>query len=91
MRDKESDHGFTFDHVFQPNCSQEEVYSAVGHEVVEAAFEGFNGTVFAYGQTSSGKTHTCIGPDCSDSSTRGILPRMIGHLFQRIKEEPSYI
>jgi chromosomal replication initiation ATPase DnaA len=66
MRDKELDHRFSFDKVFQGGCSQEEVYSRVGHEVVESAFEGFNGTVFAYGQTSSGKTHTCIGPDYID-------------------------
>lgn len=60
------DHRFAFDHVFQDQATQEEIYASVGHDVVEAAFEGFNGTVFAYGQTSSGKTHTCIGPDYTD-------------------------
>jgi hypothetical protein len=35
-------------------------------DVVDFAFEGFNGTIFAYGQTSSGKTFTCIGPDYKD-------------------------
>lgn len=91
MKDNEADHRFSFDHVFQPEATQQEVYESVGHEVVESAFEGFNGTLFAYGQTSSGKTHTCIGPDYVDPQQKGILPRMIGHIYDRIKQEPSYI
>ena len=58
---------------------------------MEEAFNGFNGTVFAYGQTSSGKTHTCIGPDFSDPTHMGILPRMIEHLFEKIQEAPPSI
>lgn len=91
MKDNDPDHRFSFDHIFQPNSTQEEVYNSVGYEVVESAFEGFNGTVFAYGQTSSGKTHTCIGPDYVDKEKRGILPRMVGHIYDKIKQGPSYI
>lgn len=49
--------------------------------------EGFNGTVFAYGQTSSGKTHTMIGPpnaDITDAGERGMIPRMVSHIFQEM-------
>ena len=46
--------------------------------------EGFNGTVFAYGQTSSGKTHTMMGPNFTDEAERGMIPRMVGHIFEEI-------
>ena len=59
--------------------------------MVEAAFEGFNGTIFAYGQTASGKTHTCIGPDYEDGDAQGILPRLINHTFDKILQQPPYI
>jgi kinesin family protein 5 len=47
--------------------------------------EGFNGTIFAYGQTSSGKTHTMTGPSIEDVQTQGIIPRMVRHVFNRIE------
>jgi kinesin family protein 5 len=43
--------------------------------------EGFNGTVFAYGLTSSGKTHTMTGPDIFDLQNRGVIPRMVSYVF----------
>ncbi len=51
--------------------------------MVENAFSGINGTVFCYGQTSSGKTFTCIGKDFRDNQDRGILPRMIDQILAR--------
>jgi kinesin family protein 5 len=47
--------------------------------------EGFNGTIFAYGQTSSGKTHTMQGPDIEDMEMQGIIPRMVRTVFNRIE------
>ena len=91
MRDKEPDHRFSFDHVFNTDTTQDQVYQSVGKEVVDEAFQGFNGTVFAYGQTSSGKTHTCIGPHGAGPEEQGILPRMINHLFEKIQAAPSFI
>ena len=44
---------------------------------MKKSFEGINGTIFCYGQTSSGKTYTCIGPDFKDGEKRGIVPRII--------------
>ena len=82
-------HKFTFDRVFDMKSRQEDVYDFAAKPVVESIFffvssfliyqwgigvlEGFNGTIFAYGQTSSGKTHTMLGPDIDSSLNRGIL------------------
>ena len=51
--------------------------------------EGFNGTVFAYGQTSSGKTHTMSGSDMYNEEERGVIPRMVTHVFNKIQNSPS--
>lgn len=40
---------FTFDHVFKPNTTQEEVFQVIGKETIEDIMEGYNGTIFAYG------------------------------------------
>ena len=53
--------------------------------------EGFNGTVFAYGQTSSGKTHTMLGSNIADPEHRGMIPRMVSHVFDEILSAPSEI
>ena len=50
--------------------------------------EGFNGTVFAYGQTSSGKTHTMLGQNIADPEQRGMIPRMVSHVFDQILAAP---
>jgi hypothetical protein len=65
-RDRESELRFSFDQVFSPTTEQHQIFDKVGQPIVSAAFEGINGTIFAYGQTSSGKTFTCVGPDCED-------------------------
>jgi centromeric protein E len=49
---------YAFDKVFGPQSTTPEVYDVAAKPVVKAAMEGVNGTVFAYGVTSSGKTHT---------------------------------
>ena len=52
---------FTFDHVFPPDITQREVYDTCAVTIVESVMDGFNGTIFAYGQTGAGKTHTMEG------------------------------
>lgn len=52
---------FTFDHVFDINGSQEEVFDNLGTDLLGSAFEGYNACLFAYGQTGSGKSYTMLG------------------------------
>ena len=59
-------HKFEFDHVFDTKSIQKDVYDISARPIVDSVLEGFNGTIFAYGQTSSGKTHTMMGPDMDD-------------------------
>ena len=53
---------FKFDRIFNMESTQMEVYDAAARPIINSVLEGFNGTIFAYGQTSSGKTHTMMGP-----------------------------
>lgn len=52
---------FRFDEVFDASSKQQEVYASAAFQLVEDSFKGYNGTVFAYGQTGCGKTHTMVG------------------------------
>ena len=74
---------FTFDRVFSPSSTQEEIYEFSGRPIVESVMQGFNGTVFAYGQTASGKTFTMTG-DQGDPVKMGITPRMVTTVFDII-------
>uniref|UniRef100_H2ZQE9 Kinesin-like protein n=1 Tax=Ciona savignyi TaxID=51511 RepID=H2ZQE9_CIOSA len=74
---------FTFDRVFGPASTQEQVYVAGARPIVKDVLEGYNGTIFAYGQTSSGKTHTMEGV-LHDDHLRGIIPRIIDDIFNHI-------
>lgn len=56
-----SENKFEFDYIFSEAAQQEEVYEIVGKPLVEEVLKGYNATVFAYGQTSSGKTTTMTG------------------------------
>jgi kinesin family protein 5 len=49
-----------------------------------AIFEGINGTICTYGQTSSGKTYTMMGADLNDKNLKGIIPRSSKHIFDKI-------
>ncbi|KMT15139.1 hypothetical protein BVRB_3g062560 isoform B [Beta vulgaris subsp. vulgaris] len=76
---------FDFDRIFGEECKTKEVYEARTKEIVSAAVGGFNGTVFAYGQTNSGKTHTMRG----SSSEPGVIPLAVRELFDMIQEVPD--
>jgi kinesin family protein 5 len=51
----------------------------------------YNATIFAYGQTSSGKTFTMEGPDIYDPETRGIIPRALSALFTGVLQANANI
>lgn len=84
IKGSESNHNFSFDKIFGMTCTQQEVYEYAAKPVVEDILKGYNGTIFVYGQTSSGKTHTMQGPDITDMNQRGIIPRMNSHIFESI-------
>ena len=68
---------FMYDNVFDMDSTQEEVFDKVGGPVLNNILEGFHGTIMAYGQTSSGKTHTMQGYDLNEKDNRGVMPRMV--------------
>ncbi|CAL0304256.1 unnamed protein product [Lupinus luteus] len=76
---------YAYDRVFGPHTNTDEVYEVAAKPVVKAAMEGINGTVFAYGVTSSGKTHTMHG----DQDSPGIIPLAIKDVFSIIQDTPG--
>ncbi|KAL4433732.1 hypothetical protein ABPG75_000173 [Micractinium tetrahymenae] len=94
----EAPRAFTFDHAFGPAASQQDVYDATARELVDSALAGYNATLFAFGQTGTGKTHTMEGRGrgSADSSSAtagssgglppeaGIIPRTFGQIFAAI-------
>ena len=82
---------WTYDRTFDPNSRQKDVYDECVMPVIDSVLEGFNGTIMAYGQTSSGKTHTMLGPSIDDNEQKGIIPRMVEGIFNRIETAPEDI
>ncbi|XP_047307060.1 kinesin-like protein KIN-7O [Impatiens glandulifera] len=74
---------FEFDSIFGEDCKTKDIYETRINDIVGAAVRGFNGTVFAYGQTSSGKTYTMQGTD----SEPGVIPLAIRNVFDIIQED----
>jgi hypothetical protein len=76
---------FTFDRVYPMGTAQEILYDESARVIVDSVLTGYNGTIFAYGQTGTGKTYTMEGPDNVDSfADRGIIPRAFKHIFDEI-------
>ncbi|KAJ1421025.1 P-loop containing nucleoside triphosphate hydrolase protein, partial [Ochromonadaceae sp. CCMP2298] len=67
---------FNFDRVFGVYSRQSEVYDEMVRPIVDEVLEGFNCTIFAYGQTGTGKTHTMEG-DIHSEEDAGIVPRSV--------------
>jgi len=64
---------FAYDAVYDTDSLQQTVYDESAFPLVESVIEGYNGTIFAYGQTGCGKTHTMLGkPEVAE--LRGIIP-----------------
>ncbi|CAN4096846.1 unnamed protein product [Withania somnifera] len=76
---------YAYDRVFGPTTTTRHVYDVAAQHVVGGAMEGVNGTIFAYGVTSSGKTHTMHG----DQRSPGIIPLAVKDAFSIIQETPS--
>ena len=86
---------YAFDRVFGPAASQAEVYDEAVRPVVDEVLRGFNCTIFAYGQTGTGKTYTMEGGDGFAASARnasppesaGIVPRAVSQIFDHLRAE----
>ncbi|PVU97359.1 hypothetical protein BB561_000610 [Smittium simulii] len=87
----ETSANFTFDKTFDENTSQQELFSYSIGQTIEDLFNGYNGTVLAYGQTGSGKTYTMMGNDIESDYNKGIIPRIVEGIFDRILNSPSSI
>ncbi|XP_064210045.1 centromere-associated protein E isoform X18 [Anguilla rostrata] len=76
---------FSFDRVFSAEESTNQLYQDIAKPLVVSAVEGYNGTIFAYGQTSSGKTFTMMG----SNRIPGVIPLAMEDVFQTIKNCPK--
>nr|XP_055242555.1 kinesin-like protein KIF3A isoform X1 [Gorilla gorilla gorilla] len=74
---------FTFDTVFGPESKQLDVYNLTARPIIDSVLEGYNGTIFAYGQTGTGKTFTMEGVRAIPE-LRGIIPNSFAHIFGHI-------
>ncbi|KAL1452578.1 hypothetical protein WDU94_006796 [Cyamophila willieti] len=80
---RSSEKQFSYDIVLGEDATQDDVYQATTKNLVRDVLLGYNGTVFAYGATGSGKTHTMVGQ--SEGKHVGIMVRALNELFQYIE------
>ncbi|KAJ1390379.1 kinesin motor domain-containing protein, partial [Ochromonadaceae sp. CCMP2298] len=69
-----------FDAVYDDRVEQQHIYATCAAGVVDSVMNGYNGTIFAYGQTGAGKTHTMEGA----VEESGIIPNSFQHIFKAI-------
>ena len=74
---------FTFDYTYDIGAAQEQIFKETALPILESVMDGYNGTIFAYGQTGTGKTYTMEGID--NNTDKGIIPRAIDWIFDNIK------
>ena len=83
--DSLSPSSFTFDHIYSITDTSETIYKDICRPIIEFIMQGFNGAVFMYGQTTSGKTYTMLGrPDLP-----GVLPLSIKDIFRIANKSPA--
>ena len=94
-------HIFTFDQIFDFDTKQETVYTIAAKPAVLSILDGYNSTIFAYGQTGTGKTYTMEGIFDSASidntynntesscPNRGIIPRCVEDIFHQTENAPN--
>ncbi|XP_053658047.1 osmotic avoidance abnormal protein 3 [Anopheles marshallii] len=82
---------FQFDNAYGYAATTENIYSDICYSLVESVLEGYNATIFAYGQTGCGKSHTMQGTtynlsaaDPNNANNIGIIPRSFEHIFEAI-------
>jgi kinesin family protein 5 len=80
---------FTLDKIFHFDTPQDKIFKEVALSTVEDVLKGYNGTIFTYGQSGSGKTYTMYGLDFYDDEFKGIIPRAIDSIFEFIEDEKN--
>ena len=80
---------FHFDYAFDASCGQDVVYDRVANPVVSDVLRGFNGTIFAYGQTGTGKTYTMGILETVYDERAGIIPRAISQIFDHVAAQET--
>lgn len=91
LTSKEASGHFTFDRVFDMESRQSDVFEFSIKSTVEDILHGYNGTVFAYGQTGAGKSYTMMGSDIDDDQGKGIIPRIVEQIFASIMSSSNNI
>ena len=76
---------FTFDKIYGVDFNSQIIYKEMCRQIVRSAIDGYNGTIFMYGQTTSGKTFTMLGTPNSP----GILPCTLRDIFNIIQKEKN--
>lgn len=81
---------YTFDRVYGPESTQQSVFEFCAIPLVRDVLTGYNATIFAYGQTGTGKTHTMEG-NIHSEKLKGIIPRAVEALFEGVGEADENI
>ncbi|XP_041708219.1 kinesin-like protein KIF3C isoform X2 [Coregonus clupeaformis] len=79
---------FTFDSVYDPSSKQRDLYDETVRPLIDSVLDGFNGTIFAYGQTGTGKTYTMQGA-WLEPEKRGVIPNAFEHVFTQISRSAA--
>jgi kinesin family protein 5 len=79
---------FAFDRVFDMSSTQADIFNFSIRTTVQDVMNGYNGTVFAYGQTGAGKSYTMMG-DANSETSKGIIPRIAEQIFDYIQQDAS--
>ncbi|EFA81685.1 kinesin family member 13 [Heterostelium album PN500] len=82
---KGSSRTYQFDHIFPPDSRQNDVFQVAVKPIADEVLMGFNGTIFVYGQTGTGKTYTMEGK-MDNPEDNGIIPRTIDYIFQTLEK-----
>lgn len=81
------DKNFSYDAVYGADSTQRQVYDETAFPLVESVIQGYNGTIFAYGQTGCGKSHTMMGE--GKDELRGIIPTAFEHIYGYIDDSKN--
>jgi len=80
---------FSYDHIYPEDSNQSQIFEETSKNVVKSVLSGYNGTIFAYGQTGTGKTYTMVG-EFSDEKNKGIIPRAFDYIFENVKQDKEH-